>query len=1094
MFIRVWARCEAGPRRRQVPLAVVTIVGVVLYGVAPGGAAARTAPDEPLKRTAAPGMAEAEVASLRTSTSRTYRTSRGTLVTRVSADAPSVASSALFGAASGGPTRDCYIASGAGASRSHCNEAVLKVGSDSTTEYRALLRFDLSGLPDQSQIVDATLGMATATCSTVPPISLAVQRLTREWGQSQGPTWNHADPGLSSTWTTPGGDYAGVAVPRSTALASSCTESWFFPARIAQAWAEGAPSLGLIVREATASGRDVLQFGSSRAADAAKRPFFDVEYRPRTGDTQPYTFERRDLGERTSVAVNVANGNLIVRERDVEYFDTDVDYPIDRTYNNLAHQLDPLGTTRLGAGWSQSFDRRITMPSSLTSGRTTVNGPTGELFAYTYDGADAFHAVGEIRPQLLWGTGYLRLADPDSGTSVEFSPSTYSLESRIDARGNTIAYDKTSRAPMTAITDPLTRRTTFTVGAGNVLRSMTDPDGGIHSYGYDTAGYLTSYTHPLAGTARYVYGDAAKNLTSITMPGGSETRMTYDAQMRVRTLTRITDPVAGTGETTRYDYAAGSTTSTDPAGRVRRYWYDGASRVGRVADGSQPPAVTVSGPLSDARGTTLPAGAKTLELAATNAAGISEFRIDVDGVPVDERPQDCSTACPTSATASWTLDTADYEGGTYTVNAVTTAANGDVRTESFPITAPAQTPFSDGTLPGDIQPTPDQEEPITTDDCESYYGRGSIFCIDPATPLAVPSLTDGGAVASRSTSSLIYGISQDGPTGIPSLRSFDDLRVKRVRRIVNYNLMEQETPGGPRKFQRQINEFQDFYDRAILAGADIMVSFQFRLRRNSRGEVINYDQDNYDYVPGPHNYVANVRAFSRRFKRVKTFSAWNEPNHPFQPTRKARAGPRRAALYTYLLEKHVCAPGNRCQVVAGDMHMHPGNAWLTYFRTYAESVRERFRAARMPMPAIWATHPYTDVRLERSPATRTTLTDKFIDAVPLQSPRVWLTEAGSRIDTEMSGGRTRANTEASQAREVRYLVDRLATSRAAIARVYYYSLCAPVAVLSNLSTQDSGLLGAIVRPGGGNPGACDSQPARQAYRDYKDRTLLNPNG
>jgi YD repeat-containing protein len=694
-------------------------------------------------------------------------------------------------------TRDCYIVSGAGAATSHCREGVLKVGSDSGAEYRALLRFDLSGVPPQSQIVDATLGLSTASCPTSAPISLTMQRLSSDWGQVGEPTWNLADLGVSSAWATPGGDVTGEAIPRSTALTSSCTDAWFFPARLLQAWAEGAPNLGVIIREPRVSRSDVLPFASSRAADPTKRPFLDVEYRPRTGDTQPYTIEHRDLSDRTTIGVNVANGNLVVRERDIEFFDTDVDYPVDRTYNNLAHQFAPLGTTVLGAGWSQSFDRRISMPPNLTSRRTTVNGPTGELLAYTYDDAGGFIPVGAIRPQLLWGDTYLRVSDPDTGTRIEFSPSTYSLQSRVDPRGNDISYDKTSRAPITAITDPLGRRTSFTIGAGNVLRSMTDPNGGTHTYGYDPNGYLISYTHPIAGTTRYAYADADKNLTSITTPDGTETRMTYDAQMRVRTVTRVTDPIAGTGETTSYDYATGSTTSTDPTGRVRRYWYDGASRVTRTTDGAQPPIATVSGPLSDARGTTLPAGITTLSLGATNPAGISDFRIDLDGVPVDERPQDCETACPTTATADWTLNTADYEGGTYTVNILTTAANGDVSSEAFPITLPAQTPFTDGTLPGDTEPTPDQEEPITTDDCESYYGRGSDFCIDPAAPLAAPALADGSAAALRSTSSLIYGISQDGPTGIPSLRLFEDLRVKRVRRIVNYNLMEQESPGRP---------------------------------------------------------------------------------------------------------------------------------------------------------------------------------------------------------------------------------------------------------------------------------------------------------
>ncbi|MDW5593822.1 DNRLRE domain-containing protein [Conexibacter stalactiti] len=1146
------------------------VVGLSLCGAAPSVAKLPLETAKPQLRTAPPNLAGDEVVSLRTASSRTYRTSRGTLVTRVTATAPGTASpgAAALSALSSGPAVDCYIVSGAGANDPHCAEGVLKVGSDSASEYRSLLRFDLSSIPAQSQFVDATMGLSAASCSTLtPPTALVVQRVTTGWAESasQGPSWNSADVVASSPWRTPGGDFEGIAIPRSTAGSSSCFESWFFPARLAQAWAEGAPNLGVIVRAASPTGREVLQFGSSRSTDPTRRPILDVEYRPRTGDLEPYTYDRRELTERTTLSVNVANGNLLVQERDVEFFDTDVDYPIDRTYNNLAHQLDQLGTTDLGAGWNQSFDRRVTLPATFGASRTTVSGPTGELFAYTYDGDSTFDQIGDIRPQLLYGVDYLRLFDPETNTTVEFNPANYSVRGLVDARDNAISFTKTSSGPITAISDPLGRGTTFSV-AGTRLSSMRDPSGGIHRYAY-TSGYLTSYTHPLAGTTRYAYADTARNLTSVTLPDGSETRMTYDAQQRVTTITRITDPVAGTGEVTRYAYAPGVTTVTDPDGRERRFSYDGRSRVTNASDGAEPPALAVSGPLAEARGETLPPGETTLEFGASDArAGIAQFRIAVDGEETEELERDCTDGCPETTDGDWTMDTDDWEPGPHTVTVLTTDGTGSTTSQSFIVNVPAQPEDGDGTHPGDgVEPEPEGE--ISPEECEDYYEPGSIYCVEPpSTPPAVD--PDARAAASRLASDHIYGISQDGALGFPLFPRFRELKVRRVRRILPYNLMERETPVppatvGPRKFRDAIAGFRAFYESAIDNNLDIMVSFQFRIRKvtDSSGNYLThcpwepaptdpdprpivigyensgpprdpradpsvrprydpaYDKDcdgfipdtegrdsNFNYLPAFGNYRDNLRSFKKQFPRVKTFSAWNEPNFKFQPTRAGRAGAKRAARFTFWLSKHICDQGRSCKVVAGDLAGGEGTKWRKYVATYAREVVRLFKAPGArggPVPLDWAIHPYGDVMREYPDKDmRRTATSQFIDLVPA-SRRIWISESGSRVDT---GGnrRHRRNSEESQRREVHYLLEKLAKSRNSIARIYYYSLCGPETFSDGLRTHDTGLLGLFPRLSSQPLGACyipdepgqdtRGQAKRMAYNVFKTYANLNEFG
>jgi hypothetical protein len=152
------------------------------------------------------------------------------------------------------------------------------------------------------------------------------------------------------------------------------------------------------------------------------------------------------------------------------------------------------------------------------------------------------------------------------------------------------------------------------------------------------------------------------------------------------------------------------------------------------------------------------------------------------------------------------------------------------------------------------------------------------------------------------------------------------------------------------------------------------------------------------------------------------------------------------------------------------------------------------RFARTHYPRHWGFHPYYDVARypERQKLSKTG-TQAFIKAIRgnvapaiREDIRVWFTEVGSRIDFGGRPPRTRPrNTLASQAQEVRYLVDRLALYRGVVDRIYYYMYCA-----GPPPTWDSGLTG--------GPETLEqrhsdcTEPPRPAYEVYKERTLLNP--
>ena len=147
-------------------------------------------------------------------------------------------------------------------------------------------------------------------------------------------------------------------------------------------------------------------------------------------------------------------------------------------------------------------------------------------------------------------------------------------------------------------------------------------------------------------------------------------------------------------------------------------------------------------------------------------------------------------------------------------------------------------------------------------------------------------------------------------------------------------------------------------------GLDALVTFGPR-----RGE---------DCQPGPcalpsvDAMRAAFLAFRARWPWVTAFGAWNEDNHPAQPT--ANAPSAAARLYEMLAD--VCP---HCRIMAAEL-LDTDNmlGWL-----------RRFRSALSHEPALWGLHNYSDVTYGRS-----TYTEALLGAV---TGKVWLTETGGIV-------------------------------------------------------------------------------------------------
>jgi hypothetical protein len=174
-------------------------------------------------------------------------------------------------------------------------------------------------------------------------------------------------------------------------------------------------------------------------------------------------------------------------------------------------------------------------------------------------------------------------------------------------------------------------------------------------------------------------------------------------------------------------------------------------------------------------------------------------------------------------------------------------------------------------------------------------------------------------------------------------------------------------------------------------------------------------------LPGVASYRSAVTAFMSLFPWVHDFSAWNEENHPLQPT---SGNPRRAAEYFDALS----AACRTCSTTAADVldisNMAP---WLRRFLRYAHR------------PRLWGLHNYIDLWRGDGEHTR-----RLLRTVPGQ---IWFTETGGVVwRWERSYGSRGAGYVVhpeQQAALIAARLTRLAAISPRVTRVYYYQWRVP---------------------------------------------------
>ena len=322
-----------------------------------------------------------------------------------------------------------------------------------------------------------------------------------------------------------------------------------------------------------------LAVGASNTRSLLVRPHNATPQNPYDigmGQLPFYTYVTHPLNVcacgKKEIAVNVANGNLLLHSVEVQIRGTGEDLSIDAYYNS---KLNTNYYQEFGQNWNIGLGRDVYLDLSNVSTGVILYGTTNyeAYFAHNTDGS--FTSPPGINATLKDnGNSTYTLTYHQSGQKWLFG-SNNSLASITDKNGNSISMQE-SGATTSSITDTQGRVVSVQHNSSGRITHFFSPSSARTSYSYDGNNNLASSSDLLGKTTNYGY--TGTDLTTITDARNFVTTITYDGFHRA---TSITDPLNGV---TSFTYNANSTVVTDPNGHATTYAYDSGYKVTTATD------------------------------------------------------------------------------------------------------------------------------------------------------------------------------------------------------------------------------------------------------------------------------------------------------------------------------------------------------------------------------------------------------------------------------------------------------------------------------------------------------------------------------
>ncbi|HUR85970.1 MAG TPA: DNRLRE domain-containing protein [Solirubrobacteraceae bacterium] len=276
------------------------------------------------------------------------------------------------------PFLDCTITSAA-PSTSDCSSSRLLVGRNGAQEYRATMRFGVdaqSVIPKDAVVLASRLALHefASDISTLTPF--AAYRLGD--ASTSSATWTTNDG--THAWT-PGAPFDPQVIDSSPAGTGAAWRYLRLDPALTQGWLDGSIGDNGFLIKGTDTTANRIWFDSSETANPALRPQLEISWEPRLGLERQYSYESQRLSDRMGADVNVANGNLVLSNNDLQITGTGIDLGLTRYYNSKSAR-----TSNPGYGWSFETGRDVSL-SFAAEGSAIFYGPSGFSVPFTAIGS-----------------------------------------------------------------------------------------------------------------------------------------------------------------------------------------------------------------------------------------------------------------------------------------------------------------------------------------------------------------------------------------------------------------------------------------------------------------------------------------------------------------------------------------------------------------------------------------------------------------------------------------------------------------------------------------------------------------------------------
>ncbi len=266
------------------------------------------------------------------------------------------------------------------------------------------------------------------------------------------------------------------------------------------------------------------------------------------GDNQGATYESFPAGDRLSVRVNVASGDLEIKQSDISLAGILSPVPIGQVYNSLASAPGSSNASGLGLspGWGLTVGGSVEL-QRVSGGAVALYDSSGRVWLFTGDAGEGC------------GTTYVSPAGIDATLTVTCNSATPPLQTGFTLKFNQSndtqyyllpsAGATSSPAVLSSDTDRDNNTVTYAYPSSPTqLGSITGTRGSsnVVSFNY-TSGSLTSITQGGPGPRSATLGYTSGNLTSVLDPAGNTTQFSYTSGL----LTKVTE---GNGDIITFTY------------------------------------------------------------------------------------------------------------------------------------------------------------------------------------------------------------------------------------------------------------------------------------------------------------------------------------------------------------------------------------------------------------------------------------------------------------------------------------------------------------------------------------------------------------